>query len=355
MTSAIDTMSARRIDKAEFADNTLPPLLVSADSHVDEPFDLWDDLPRHILEKMGPRRPLENRPPGGMDPKLRVPDMDLDGVAAEIIYPSACMKYYELDQEVQEAVFPVYNDWVADYCKIAPKRLFAVPALPTFDIKFAMKELRRCHDMGLVGCMVWRVPPKEFSFTDTKHYEPLWAMAAEMGAPVNLHTLTGENWRKLNLKGVEFARGASNFSIQEGMNTLFDLIWTGVCDRHPKIRFELVESELGWLPFLIQQWDYYFKRFSRPGQTYTEFPIKRLPSEIFTEHVYATFMDDFVGTQALKYWGERNCMWSSDYPHPNMTWPNSRAFIAKNIGDLPMEKKKRLLSQNVIELYGLEL
>jgi predicted TIM-barrel fold metal-dependent hydrolase len=48
-------------------------------------------------------------------------------------------------------------------------------------------------------------------------------------------------------------------------------------------------------------------------------------------------------------------MWSSDYPHPNMTWPNSRAFIARQIGELDPEKQKRVLSQNVIDLYGLKL
>ena len=354
-TSAIETMSARRIDKSHFAADAIPTLLVSADSHVDEPFDLWDGLPARILDKMPKRRPLENRPAGGMDPKLRIPDMDRDGIAAEIIYPSACMKFYELDQDVQEAVFPIYNDWVADYCKIASKRLYAVPVLPTFDIDFAIRELHRCHDMGLVGAMVWRSPDPRLPFTDPGHYERLWSAAEELGAPINLHTLTGHCWRMLDLKGIEFARGASNMSISEGMNTLFDIVWSGVCDRHPKIRFELVESELGWLPFVIQQWDYYYRRFSRPGQTFTEFPIERLPSEIFGRHIYATFMDDFVGTQSLKFWGENNCMWSSDYPHPNMTWPNSRAFIAKNIGDLPMEKKTKLLSQNVIDLYGLKL
>ena len=66
-------------------------------------------------------------------------------------------------------------------------------------------------------------------------------------------------------------------------------------------------------------------------------------------------MDDFVGAQALKFWGDKNCMWSSDYPHGNMTWPNSRAFIAKQIGDLDYAIQERLISQNVIDLYRLEL
>jgi hypothetical protein len=38
-----------------------------------------------------------------------------------------------------------------------------------------------------------------------------------------------------------------------------------------------------------------------------------------------------------------------------MTWPNSRAFLAKQIGDLDLEKQKRLVADNVIELYQLEL
>jgi len=38
-----------------------------------------------------------------------------------------------------------------------------------------------------------------------------------------------------------------------------------------------------------------------------------------------------------------------------MTWPNSRAFIVRQIGDLDPEKQKRVLSQNCIDLYGLDI
>ena len=66
-------------------------------------------------------------------------------------------------------------------------------------------------------------------------------------------------------------------------------------------------------------------------------------------------MDDYVGSQTLKFWGTDNCMWSSDYPHGNMTWPQSRAFIAKQIGDLDFSTQERLISQNVMDLYKLDL
>jgi len=50
-----------------------------------------------------------------------------------------------------------------------------------------------------------------------------------------------------------------------------------------------------------------------------------------------------------------NCMWSNDYPHPNSTWPNSREIIERDLGHLIPDVRKRLLSENVRELYGLPL
>jgi predicted TIM-barrel fold metal-dependent hydrolase len=55
------------------------------------------------------------------------------------------------------------------------------------------------------------------------------------------------------------------------------------------------------------------------------------------------------------HWGTKNLMWSNDYPHPNSTWPNSREIIERDLGQLPPSVKKRLLSANVQELYGLPL
>jgi predicted TIM-barrel fold metal-dependent hydrolase len=355
MTSTLDAMSARTIDKAKVSADSVPTFMVSADSHVDEPFDLWNDVPAKLRDQLPPRRTLENRPKGGMDPKLRIADMDLDGVAAEILYPSACLWYYDKPVEVQEAIFRVYNDWLADYCKTAPKRLFGVSLIQLYDIDKAIKEMQRCADLGMVGVMVWREPHPDLPFTHATHYEKFWAAAAEMGQPVNFHTHTGFNYHKKKASGIEQIRQSVNLKTHDSVNAMFDLLWSGACDRHPKIKFEFVEAEIGWIPFIVQQWDYYYGRYTRNDKYRQEFPITRKPSEIFVANFYATFMDDYVGSQALTYWGERNCLWSSDYPHPNMTWPNSRAFLARAIGELPTEKKKRLLSENVIELYGLKL
>lgn len=366
MTTTLDDMSARTID-AEYiaAADKIPSFIVSADSHVDEPLDLWDGLPGDIRAQIPNRQPFEEgtRPKGGLDPKIRIEHMDLDGVAAEVLYPTAALKLFEFGADVQEAAFPIYNDWVAEYCRHAPKRLFAIPCLAVYDIDKAIKELQRCADMGLKGGLIWQVPdPKLPILSD--HYEKLWSAAEELGAVINFHILTGHNYNKglavsnkdsRERSGLERMRGSVNIKTADAVTTLFELIFSGVFERHPKLRVELVESEIGWIPFILQQWDYYYQRNSRPGGAHMDYAISRLPSEVFNDHFYATFMDDVVGALSLSVWGERNCMWSSDYPHSNMTWPNSRAFLARQVGDLPSDRQTRLLSANVVELYGLDI
>ena len=358
MSMTLDDMSARTIDpKLKAAAAKIPSFIVSADSHVDEPYDLWDGMSAELRAEF-PKRTVyakDKRPAGGMDPKARIHDMNFDGVAAEVLYPTYTLRLFAKSQAVQEQAFRIYNDWVADYCRTAPKRLFAIPALCVYDIDQAIKELQRCHDLGLIGGLVWQVPDPKLPIT-SPHYERLWAAAAELGAPLNFHILTGHNYKMdKQSRGMEKIRGSVNIKTSDAVTSVFDLIWSGVFERHPKLKAVIVEAEIGWMPFVLQQWDYYYKRNKKPGHPQEDFLIDRLPSEIFNEHVYATFMDDEIGSYVLSKWGERNCMWSSDYPHPNMTWPNSRAFLAKQIGDLDPAKQKRVLSQNVIDLYRLSI
>ena len=356
MTMTPDEMSARFVtDEMRKAAEKVPEFIVSADGHVDEPPDMFDQLPADIRDQITrPPIMLDTRPKGGIDPKIRIQDMELDGVAAEVLYPTYTLALFAAEQRVQEAVFRVYNDWVADFCKGAPDRLFAIPCLAVYDIDAAIKEMQRCADMDMLGGLVWQVPHPDLPLI-SDHYEKLWAAAAELGQPLHFHILSGFNYFRFGPRGLDRIRGAVNTKTHDIFTTVYDLIFSGVFERNPKLKVVIVEGEIGWAPFLLQQYDYYYRRFNKPGHPNEEFAISRLPSEIFADHMYLTFMDDCAGGQVLEYWGDRNCMWTSDYPHPNMTWPNSRALIARQVGDLEPEKLKRVLSQNCIDLYGLHV
>ena len=107
-------------------------VLISADSHVSEPSNLWDErLPAHITDRAirgstnhDQLHPRSGRP-GGWDPEARLKDMAVDGVVAEVLYPSSGTAIYRKQTpELQEAYSRAYNVWMIDYCSAAPDRLW---------------------------------------------------------------------------------------------------------------------------------------------------------------------------------------------------------------------------------------
>ncbi|TMG81624.1 MAG: hypothetical protein E6H77_00565, partial [Betaproteobacteria bacterium] len=87
-------------------------VLVSADSHVMEPVDLWKT---RVPEKYREAAPLF--PPhklgegfqqrqGGHDPHARIKEMEVDGLSAEVLYPTLMLGLFGLhDAGLQEACF----------------------------------------------------------------------------------------------------------------------------------------------------------------------------------------------------------------------------------------------------------
>ena len=64
-------------------------------------------------------------------------------------------------------------------------------------------------------------------------------------------------------------------------------------------------------------------------------------------------VDLAVGGHALSWWGQDNCMWSNDYPHPNSSWPHSREIIDRDLGALSEDVLAKLVRENVCRLYNI--
>ena len=332
-------------------------ILVSADSHVMEPVDLWK---KRVPEKYRDAAPLF--PPhklgegfqqreGGHDPKARIKEMEIDGLSAEVLYPTLALGLFsQADAGLQQACFRAYNDWLIEYCSGEKKRLIGVPAISVYDIDQAVAELTRCRDAGLHGALVWQAPHPDLPFT-SDHYERLWAAAQDLDAPVSMHILTGHSYHSRERKEREHYRGSVNLKLLDAINAIYDFIFYGALERFPKLKLVTVENEAGWLPFIVQQWDYYYRRFRDKKKV----PMTKLPSEYVRHQVFSCFFNDAVCGHNLDWWGEDNVMWSNDYPHWNSTWPNSRKVIARDLGHLPAAKLTKVLAGNCCKLYGMDI
>jgi predicted TIM-barrel fold metal-dependent hydrolase len=371
--------------------------LISSDSHVSEPPDLWmeridtkyrDRAPRVVLNPEGQegaylvyegypphnlaiglgagRTPEElasflktgtyaDARPGGWDPAQRLPDMELDGVEAEVLYTTLGFRMFWLkDAGLQRACFRVYNDWLAEYCSYAPKRLKGLALISLYDPKEGAQELERCAKMGLKGAMIWCSPPTDQPYSSPL-YDPFWAAAQELDMPISLHAITGMEripWEY----GAEQRAMRSTVTPHEIEKSFSILILSGVLERFPRLKIVSAENNCGWLPYYLQRMDRGFARFG-PSGTVTPWPTKLTlkPSEYFRRQMYCTFIDDSFGVASRHWIGVDNVMWSSDYPHTASTWPHSRDIIERDFKDVSEVEKRKIVRENVAKLYGFDL
>jgi uncharacterized protein len=81
--------------------------------------------------------------------------------------------------------------------------------------------------------------------------------------------------------------------------------------------------------------------------------LERLPSEYFRDNIALTFQDDWTAFLFADRLGDRQLMWASDFPHSDSTWPWSQNVIREQASHLTDAQRKRILHDNVAELYQL--
>ena len=367
--------------------------MLSSDTHVIEPPDLWtsrldrrwrDEAPDVVLDETtgtqwwvvadqrtlsfaggaqtGDRfdKPIELRTgatfaevrAGGYEPAANLLDNEADGVWGSVLYPTeGLMLYTQAHHELLTACCQVYNDWLAEFCAAAPHRLKGVAMLNTDDIAEAVAELERGKALGLAGGLIPTAATPDQPY-DSPAFEPLWQAAAELGMPLSLHL--GANRRGATGVDRDLARiRPSYFAVCEHWVkvSVADMIFGGVFDRHPDLRIGVVEHELGWIPFFLERLDYTYTQ--RHGNArYARFATAERPSDFFRRNVFSSFQDDDLGIRERATIGIDGICWGSDYPHTESTFPRSQQIMADRLAGVPADEQRKILWHNAARLYG---
>ncbi|PYN40412.1 MAG: hypothetical protein DMD95_21865, partial [Candidatus Rokuibacteriota bacterium] len=189
------------------------------------------------------------------------------------------------------------------------------------------------------------------------------------GLPLHFHTVGGstpDHIRKIIMIGSDPSRAnapdapkvelsvarsafASNITqFQMNMsNILTSMIFSGVFERYPRMKLVLGESGIGWIPYVLwrmdAEWEDQFKDLS----------LTMPPSEYWKRQCWATYQTDPIGVKLIDELGEDKVMWGSDFPHPDGVWPDSREYIARELGQLPAGVRRKIVCENAGKLYGL--
>jgi predicted TIM-barrel fold metal-dependent hydrolase len=355
--------------------------LISADSHFNEPPDLWIDRVPAALKDRAPRierfdegdawviegvtDPInfgmnacagldpedmkgwvrfDDIRRGGYDPAARVEEMDRDGVDAEVLYPTPRLSNAIIanrDVEYHTAMIQAYNDWASEYVEYAPERFGGLAILPNRGVEGAVAELERVIDRpGMRGVVIgcWPNGSLEVQPEDDK----LFAALAERGIPLGIHVSLSQAFPAAHRAKLP---GYGRFF--DAPNRMIELVFAGVFDRFPELDVVFAEVDFGWVPYVKEQIDNNYLRLDAVSR----FGLERLPSEYIAEHFHFGYMTDTFGLRNLQYVGAERVLWSNDYPHISADWPYSWRVIQSSMSGLSPADQRLILAGNAQRLY----
>ncbi|MFC4295829.1 amidohydrolase family protein [Novosphingobium tardum] len=357
----------------------MKPFVFSADSHVMEPKEIFlDGLPASLKDHaIHARKEGDYLVTGTKDKVIyrlrvgahsekalgdperkgireipgRLEDMELEGIDAEICFPSLGLWLYALDNpEAEAASARLYNDWNDEFLGSNPNRFVRCGMLPVLDFSNTLEELRYLGSKGFTAAMLPAVSPPGLPRYNDPKWDPIFALAGELGIVFVLHTGTG-----LESVVVERGPGAAIINYTNQMNDAVSscmyLVAGGVLDRNPKAKVAFIESGASWLVALAERMD----EVHDAHENFVHPKLSRMPSKIIDDQVWASFQHDRACIASAHLPGGRNVMWGSDYPHAEGTFPSSRPITEALFEGMsvPVDTKRAILGLNGANLFRI--
>jgi len=355
--------------------------LISADSHVNEPRDLWaSNLPpslrsqamegiqsgedgswdvvfsgKHVykrdMDKEAERLAV-------LDPEKRFEVLRSEGIVAECLFPTIGLYVWMLeDPRGGEASCQVYNDWIYDTLQRKSGRFCCAGLIPTWTPEQAPAEVERIAEMGLRAIML---PSHTDIAWNHRAWDPLWDVIDSTGLPVVMHQGTGFDTIWYRGPGATVANLVSTETIGPRVATL--LATSGVLERHPNLHVVFVEFNTGWLAWVEELMDYYdlvFREYDVIREAERTKPmvypdLSHPPSWYVKHQCHATFQIDKVGLRNVPMSGDASLMWGHDYPHEEGTYPHSKKLVDEQAALLSLEQARRIFRENALEIFRFD-
>lgn len=301
------------------------------------------------------------RTAAGRSVDQRLADQAADGVDVEIVFPTAGLLCWATPDPVfAMAMCRSWNRWIVEHVggqmRGPDPRIVPMALIASGDLDGARREVEWAADHDFRGVCLGNTPlygPSEFGrlqYNDPS-FEPLWSLIEETGLVITFHVSTGRDPRAAGGHGGAVINYVCH-SMETTIEPIVHLITSGVFQRHPRLRAGLVESGIGFVPWLLETMDYAYKAhhfWVRPV-------IDELPSTYFRRHCFATFQEDHVGLALAEQLDlVDNFLWANDYPHHEGSWPHSADAIARTMGHLSEASREKILGLNAARIFGLPI
>ena len=304
---------------------------------------------------------------GGWEATRRDQELDGDGVSGEVVFPDAdavesrtCVPFGaglgmsgDMNPELGLAGAIAHNRWLAELCSSSPERRRGVALVPiTAELSSVLAEIRRAKATGLGAVMIPAMWVNQKPYHD-RHYDPVWALCEELHMPVVTHSGPAPRQEYGDHLGIYVSEVT-----WWPARPLWFMLWSGVFERFPGLRFGVAEAGCWWLPSMMWFWD----RLAL-GQKGTEKlganpfgGLTMLPSEYIDRNCFIGASNTKRRELAFRYEiGIDNIMWGNDFPHPEGTWPHTREWLRKTFHDIPIDETRRMVGLAAAEMFGFDV
>ncbi|HLG73711.1 MAG TPA: amidohydrolase family protein [Chloroflexota bacterium] len=368
-----------------------PYAVIDADSHIEEPEEMWEYLDPAYKD----RRPItvtgENRPdlygmnsfwfvdgktyphPVGRgvtiyatpvtmdravkkpfsipsqtlsDPHARIKDMETAGVGVQVNFPTLFLESLTSDPPFESALMRAYNSYMAAQCGPVSDWLKWAALLPLNDVPAAVAEVRRAKELGASAAATTYGTLGDRPLEEP-HLDPVWAELERQDLPLCIHC----GWSNpgiTNCFDTSYGAHVLGFTLPVLM-AFYAFTGGGILDRFPKLKLAFLEAGCEWLPYIVQRMDHYYGSELRKGS-----PIpKRRASEYLREcQIYLTTEAEERGLPyVMEYIGEDRIMISADMPHGEARETTVEEIEERT--DLSDAVKRKLLHDNAAAFYGV--
>jgi len=288
--------------------------------------------------------------------------LDLLGVTSQLVFTTAALGNFGLDEKnpkLAQAAARAHNRMNSDFCSV-DRRLLATGYVPLSDVDAALPIANEALELGCKGLVVPSMCPAKHS-PSHRGFDALWATAEEAGIPILFH-VGGEE--KMNMaytenggeKVKDFHGGDENFTGLSYMaiplsiwQTMTALIFDGVFDRHPNLKFGVIELGASWLPSWLRFMDSGFEAF-RKGEARLQ-ALSMKPSELAERQLRVTPYCHEPTGWILRESSPDMLLFSSDFPHVEGGRNPVKRF-EDNMEGISDQALGRFYRDNFIDLMG---
>ena len=278
---------------------------------------------------------------GMTDPGERLKAMDLQGVDVHVIFPSLFLALAPESATVELALSRAYNRFLAERCSGSNGRIRWVmqPALKSMDE--TLQEVAWCKERGAVGIHLRGLEGNRP--VDHPDFYPIYRVAEDLDLPICVHIGNASPAFRQIRRNTENRPSRFHMSVPTLMS-FTALATSEVSTVFPRLRFGFFEIGSSWLTYLVVQ--AHKVRDDSDRKVFTQSVMRE-------RNLYVTCEEHEELPLILQYAGDGNLVIGSDFGHPGDV--DDSIFVQRKLkarDDITENQKKRILSDNALELFG---